>query len=254
MLYRRQGFPEESEIVLCTVTKVLNNSVFCELDEYGKSGLIHISEIAPGRIRNLRDYVKEGKKVICKILDVNKEKGHINLSLRRVNEGLRRDKNNQIKLEMKAEKMIEMVSHQSKKPLKEVYDQIASEVFKKYDYIYPFFEEVSTGTASLDDLKLDKKVTVQLLETIQQKMKPPIVTVGGLLKLTSYAPEGITIVKKALEDGEKHGAQIHYLGAGRYNVKVVAEEYKDAEAKLSACIEGVTKHIQKHGTAVFERS
>jgi len=50
MLYRREGFPDEGEIVLCTVTKINPNSVFVHVDDYDKGGMVHISEISPGRI------------------------------------------------------------------------------------------------------------------------------------------------------------------------------------------------------------
>ena len=54
---------------MVTVTKIEYHSVFVELDEYGKTALIHISEISPGRIRNIRDFVKvEDKKIVCKVL------------------------------------------------------------------------------------------------------------------------------------------------------------------------------------------
>ncbi len=43
MLYRREGLPEEDELVLCTVTAVQHHSVFAKLDEYAKTGMIHIS-------------------------------------------------------------------------------------------------------------------------------------------------------------------------------------------------------------------
>ena len=92
MLYKKQGFPEESELVMCTVSNIQYHSVFADLDEYGRQGMIHISEISPGRIRNIRDYVKEGKKIVCKVLRVNSERGHIDLSLRRVNEAQRKNK------------------------------------------------------------------------------------------------------------------------------------------------------------------
>ena len=103
MLYHKDGFPEENEAVMCTVTSVQYNSVFCTLDEYGKSGMIHISEVAPGRIRNIRDYVIEGKKVVCKVLRTDLERGHIDLSLRRVSEGQRRNLNMLLKQEQQAE-------------------------------------------------------------------------------------------------------------------------------------------------------
>ena len=93
MLHKKKGFPNEGDILFCTITKVQYNSVFVTLDEYeNKSGMIHISEISPGRIRNIRDYVKEGKVIICKVLRVKKDRGHIDLSLRRVNESQRREK------------------------------------------------------------------------------------------------------------------------------------------------------------------
>ena len=36
MLLKKKGFPEEDELVMCTVTKVQFHSVFCNLDEYDK--------------------------------------------------------------------------------------------------------------------------------------------------------------------------------------------------------------------------
>ncbi len=90
MLLKKQGYPEEGELVFCEVTKVQYNSVFVNIEDYNKSGLIHISEISPGRIRNIRDYVKEGKMIVCKVLKTDEKKGHIDLSLRRVTEIQRR--------------------------------------------------------------------------------------------------------------------------------------------------------------------
>ena len=75
MLFKKQDFPEEGDLVLCTVTSVQFHSVFVDMDEYGKGGMIHISEVSPGRIRNIRDFVKEGKKIVCKVLRINQEKG-----------------------------------------------------------------------------------------------------------------------------------------------------------------------------------
>ncbi|MEK6869062.1 MAG: S1 RNA-binding domain-containing protein, partial [Nanoarchaeota archaeon] len=49
MLLKKEGFPEEDELVMCTVTKVQFHSVFVTLDEYDKGGMIHISEVSPGR-------------------------------------------------------------------------------------------------------------------------------------------------------------------------------------------------------------
>ncbi|MBI2549900.1 S1 RNA-binding domain-containing protein, partial [Candidatus Woesearchaeota archaeon] len=112
MLLKKKGFPEDNELVFCTVTSVQSHSVFVKLEEYGLSGMIHISEVAPGRVRNIRDFVVENKPAVCKVIGINKERGHIDLSLRRVTEGLRRAKLNEIKQEQKAEKIVELVAKQ----------------------------------------------------------------------------------------------------------------------------------------------
>ena len=94
MYYKKQGLPEENEVILCTVKKILPHSIFVDLDEYeNKEGLIHISEISPGRVRNIRDFVKEGKKIVCKVLKI-RDAGHIELSLRRVTTSYRINKLN----------------------------------------------------------------------------------------------------------------------------------------------------------------
>ena len=108
---KKKDYPEEADLVLCTVSKIYPHCVFVNIDDYsGKQGMIHISEVSPGRIRNIHDYVRMGKKVICKVLRVNLEKGHIDLSYRRVTESQRRNKVNELKQEQKAEKIVEKVT------------------------------------------------------------------------------------------------------------------------------------------------
>src|SRR3989338_6765190 len=111
MLLSKQGLPEEGDLLLCTVSNIQFHSVFVRLDEFGgKTAMIHISEIAPGRIRNIRDHVRENKKIVCKVLRIHPDRGHVDLSLRRVTENQRRLKINQIKQEQKAERIVEIVA------------------------------------------------------------------------------------------------------------------------------------------------
>ena len=116
---KKDEFPEEGELLLCTVTKIFGHSVFVNIEGFNRSGMIHISEISPGRIRNLRDYVVEGKKIICTVLRIHKDKGHIDLSLRRVNDGQKRKKLEEIKQEQKSKKLIELVGKELQKEEKQ---------------------------------------------------------------------------------------------------------------------------------------
>src|SRR3989304_1204806 len=73
---------EEGDIVLCTVDRIVGTTVFVKIEGEDSEGSIITAEIAPGRIRNLRDYVIPKKKIVCKILRVQGK--NIELSLRRV--------------------------------------------------------------------------------------------------------------------------------------------------------------------------
>ena len=66
---------------MCTVDRIVGTIVFVKIDGNGEGSII-LSEIAPGRIRNLRDYVVPKKRIVCKILRISGDR--IDLSLRRV--------------------------------------------------------------------------------------------------------------------------------------------------------------------------
>ena len=257
MLFKKQGFPEESDLVLCTVTSVQFHSVFVDLDEYGKSGMIHISEVSPGRIRNIRDFVKEGKKVVCKVLRINQEKGYIDLSLRRVNESEKRRKIDDIKKEQNAEKIIEVSSGKIGLKPEELYKIIAEKLLKNYNSLYQFFEEAAKDDKILDALSIDKKSLKALDETIKQRIKPSEVEIRGKLKITTFAPNGIDIIKESLkkaEDAVKGMVSINYLGSGLYRFMVKAPDYKEAEKLMKNATEGAIAYVTKNmGLAEFNR-
>jgi translation initiation factor 2 subunit 1 len=256
MLYRREGFPESDELVLSTVTKVLPHVVFVNLDEYDRGGLVHISEIAPGRIRNIREYVELGKKIVCKVLRIDKEKGHIDLSLRRVSEMEKKKKVEAIKQEQKAEKVIEMVALQLKKKTNEVYETLTAQVFQRYSFVHLFFKDVAIGKAKISDLITDKPMADAFQPIVIERFKPAKVNIKGSLVIKSYESNGVDVVKEVVSkigEQEKKSATITvvYSGGGKYRTTIEAENYKDAE-KTIAAVEDFVKGVKK-AEAAFER-
>jgi len=250
MLLQKKGFPEEDELVICTVTKVQFHSVFAGMDEYGKSGMIHISEVSPGRIRNIRDFVKEGKKIVCKVLRINEEKGHIDLSLRRVTETQKRKKIDEIKQEQKAEKILEFVAKDLKLNINKLFDDISAGVLKKYTSLYDFFQQVVADNNAIKDAGLDAKTSKKLEEAIKSRIKEVNVKIESKLKLTSFAANGVDIVKEALKKAQeigKEGILIKYLGAGSYNVIVNGKDYKEAEEILEKASDKALEYIRENG-------
>jgi len=250
MLLMKNGYPEEDELVISSVTKVQFHSVFCNLDEYNKGGMIHISEVSPGRIRNIRDFVKEGKKVVCKVLRVSSDRGHIDLSLRRVTESQRRAKINEIKQEQKAEKIIEFVAKNNNLDTKKLFEELSKKILKNYISIYVFFQEIVANPKIIEILELDKKLSESLHEAVKSRIKEVEVQIDGKLYLKSFEPNGIDVVKNALENAAnigKDNINIKYLGAGTYNIQITAKNYKDAEKIIKNSTEKAIEIVSKEG-------
>lgn len=259
MLLKKKGFPYEGDLVLCTVTKIYYNSVFVTLDEYSnQTGMIHISEVSPGRIRNLNDFVSMGKKIVCKVLNVDKKKGHIDLSLRRVNEKQKKTKVEEIKQEQKAEKIIEFVAQELKIDVSKVYEEIMEAISKKYELLNEFFLDIVTEKIKQEKYEINDKIFETLIRVVKERIKPPKVEIKGEFILKSYAPDGVEIIKDAIDKGIKKYkdlVEMKYFGAGRYSVKITSENYKDAENILKFVTETITKNITKtKGIAEFKRA
>jgi translation initiation factor 2 subunit 1 len=254
MLHKKTGMPEEGECVFCTVTKVQFHSVFVELDEYpGKQGMIHISEISPGRIRNINDFVKEGKVIVCKVLKINRERGHIDLSLRRVNESQRRAKVEERKQEIISESIIVTYAEHDKtnkqKP-EVVFEHLSKVLLKKYPSIFFAFEDVVENNADLTEIGLEKEIFDKLEPIIRERIKIKEVSIGGTITIHSYESNGVNLICDLMDKAMKVSdlLDIKTLGAGNYSMKISAPEYKEAEEILKNAIEILEKGLKGTNT------
>ncbi len=253
MYFKKQGFPKEGEIVICTVRKIMRTTVFVDLDGYiNKEGIIHISEISPGRIRTIRDYVKEGKKVVCKVLRKNEKYGNLDLSLRRVTTGQKLRKLKEIKLEQKSEKIIESVAKQLKLDTKKLYLTINDLILKEYESISQCFQDIAEREeASLESLGIDKKIAKLLKELIQIRLKPQEIKISRELIITCPGEKGIELIKTALKKAEefgkknKYNLKVSYISTPRYSLSITSSEPKTAESQIEEIIEILETEINK---------
>lgn len=69
------------EMLKGEVVKIAEFGVFVRLSEYA-DGLVHVSEIAPFRVNQIADIIKEGMIVPVKVISVDQDKGRIGLSIK----------------------------------------------------------------------------------------------------------------------------------------------------------------------------
>jgi translation initiation factor 2 subunit 1 len=244
-----RSWPAAGELVVCTVKDIKDFAAFVTLDEYeGREGLIPISEIATGWIKYIRDHIREGQKVVCKVLHVDKNRGHIDLSLKDVNDHQRREKIREWKNESKARKWIGFAAEASgEKP-----EVIEAALYKTYGDLYSMFEDlVVNGDEVLKKTGLSQKVTAALGVVARENVKVPRVTVAGNLILTSTKPDGVNIIRRALRSAEpkipEADIELTYLGAPTYRIKVTAPDYKKAEKALEKAAAAAIGVLERSG-------
>lgn len=75
---------EKGKIVTGQVTGIEKYGIFISLDEF-YSGLIHISEISDGFVKNIKDYVNIGETIRAKVVEADDDNYHVKLSIKNFN-------------------------------------------------------------------------------------------------------------------------------------------------------------------------
>jgi len=247
-------WPELGELVVCTAKKVLDFGAFVELDEYGdKEGFIHISEVASGWVKYIRNHIREGQKIVCKVFNVDPVKAHIDLSLKDVNEHQRRDKIQDWKNEQKAKKWMSFVASSTGIDSTKL-EQLDDQLYDVYGSIYPGFEDAAiNGHTALVESGIEEEIAIKIYEVAVENIKMPQVEISGYVDLTCSDSDGIGCIKKALKaaikvkEDDEITLEAGYVGAPTYRIHVVAPDYKSAENALRVAGESAVKVIKKHG-------
>jgi translation initiation factor 2 subunit 1 len=246
--------PEEDELVLATIRKIMPYGAFCSLDEYGVEAFVHISEVAPRWIKNIHEFLHEGQKVVAKVHRIIKEKNQIDISLKRVTESERKRKLESVRREKREEKLFSIITTQAKMTSDEA-DGIRKVFEGKYGSLYDGLERIAQKGE--EEIKGDEfgRFGAVILEVAQKNIKKVKVQVGGVLMIKCYGKEGVDAIKAALSTiVDMAGMEVAYVGAPRYKISVTADNYKNAEKRIKEAVDKVDCEMKgKNGVVSFER-
>lgn len=232
---------EEGQIVQCTVTKIVGTIVFVKIEEYNYEGTITFAEIFPGKIRNIRDFVFPGKKVVCKVLRINPHV--IELSFRRVKVNERNEFNEAYKKERSYLAMLRTLlgEEQSIKIVEKIKEEEKS--------LVDFLEKAKENTKLLEKY-LTKEQSEKITSILKEKkVKETVVT--KKFSLSSKLPSGIVLVKNIIREASKEISQssleIFYIAAGKYFIKIRTKDPRKADQQLRKMLEQLETLAKKQG-------
>lgn len=253
--------PEQGEIVMATVTKVMDHGAYVSLDEYdGTQGFLHISEIAPGWIRSINKHVRNGEKKVLLVKKVNPRRGDIDLSLKQISKDQKKQKIREVKKYEKGNTLMQSVREKAGLSEDDISD-VEDKIYSKFDSVYDAFIEVGRrGGSSVGGLGIDEGI-VSMMEEVASKIKLPSVEIRGVMDIASSRPDGVEVIRKILLDAipDRNGsstenAEITYLGAPKYRLAVTSEDFKSAERVLKPIVSEIQSKVEKKkGTFSFTR-
>ncbi len=264
MVKARKELPNVGELVVATVDKIFDYGAYVKLDEYeNMDAYLPWSEVSTRWIRNIRDAIREGQKIVVKVIRVNRRRKTVDVSLKKVTEGEKKRKMLWWKRYVKAAKIIELIAGKIGKSIDEAYEQV---IWKLEDYygdpMYGLEEALLRGPEALKEAGVPDEWIQPIMEDIKRYIQVRKVRIRGILILRSLKPNGVEDIRKVLLSiPEKASSvsrdvktRVYTLGAPRYVIEIEANDYKTAEKALSVILEDSGEQAKSLGIEMrFER-
>ncbi|GBF90073.1 eukaryotic translation initiation factor 2 subunit alpha [Raphidocelis subcapitata] len=207
-------YPEVDDVVYVQVKSIAEMGAYVSLLEYnGIEGMILLSELSRRRIRSITKLIKVGRQEPVMVLRVDKEKGYIDLSKRRVSPediGKCEERFNKSKM---VHSIMRHVAETTGQNLEELYKTIAWPLYRIFGHAFDAFKLMvaDDGAAIIARLEEDHggpmelltpAVKDQLLKNIKRRMTPQPLKIRADVEMTCFAYDGIERIKAAMRAGE----------------------------------------------------
>ncbi|KAI0915880.1 hypothetical protein AcW1_009287 [Taiwanofungus camphoratus] len=235
MRYYEQRYPEVDELVMVQVRQIAEMGAYVKLLEYDNiEGMILLSELSRRRIRSIQKLIRVGRNEVVVVLRVDKEKGYIDLSKRRVSPediakceerymksktvasimrhvasklpSVNADGSESTKKDVDGEEKSVASGSNEEQRLEQLCEQIAWPLGRKYGHPYDAFKlaltEQEAVFSSLPAPTPPSTLSI-LMSTIARRLTPQPIKLRADIELTCYTPAGIDAIKRALRAGER---------------------------------------------------
>eukprot|EP00897_Mesotaenium_endlicherianum_P000793 jgi/Mesen1/10714/ME000090S10172 len=212
-------YPEVDDVVMVQVKNIADMGAYVSLLEYNNiEGMILLSELSRRRIRSISSLIKVGRQEPVMVVRVDKQKGYIDLSKRRVNEedvGTCEERYNKSKM---VHSIMRHVAETMDVDLEDLYVHVAWPLYKKYGHAFEAFKlVVNDPDAVLDVLTREVKETGPdgeepalsddvkdaLVKNVRRRMTPQPLKIRADIELKCFHYDGVLHIKDAMRKAEQ---------------------------------------------------
>lgn len=265
-------YPEVDMAVMIQVKNIADMGAYVSLLEYNNiEGMILFSELSRRRIRSISSLIKVGRQEPVMVLRVDRDKGYIDLSKRRVSEEdiqACEERYNKSKL---VHSIMRHVAETLDIDLEELYVHIAWPLYRKYGHAFEAFKVVVTDPDSvLDSLtrvvkevgadgqevtKVVPAVTPEvkdaLVKNIRRRMTPQPLKIRADIEMKCFQFDGVLHIKEAMRKAEAAGnddcpVKIKLVAPPLYVLTTQTLDKEQGISVLNNAVKACTEEIELH--------
>lgn len=257
-------YPEIESLVMVNVRTIADMGAYVSLLEYNNiEGLILLSELSRRRIRSINKLIRVGRNEVAMVLRVDKEKGYIDLSKRRVSPedvAACEDRFNKAKA---VHGVLRHLAERRKYRLEELYERIAWPLYKRYGHAFDAFkialaeEQTTTATSQDEDpfasLDVPDDVITELKLYIRRRLAPQPIKIRADVEVSCFTYDGIDAIREALFAGiavggtENSSIKIRLIAPPIYVLSTMTLEKEIGIALLQKAIDVILSKISEKG-------
>jgi translation initiation factor 2 subunit 1 len=214
--------------------------------------MIHVSEVSGKWVRDIRKFVKLNKTYIVKVLNVDEQKGHISLSLKRIAKLDRTRKTQEFRVEQKAEKILNKIARKKNITLQKAYELIGYELQEEFKDMFEAFELAAKSPEKLIARGIKKEWVEIIHEVAKESIVKKKIRIKAELDLKFTTGDGIEKIKEFLNNLiNKYELNIKYISAPKYSVETESDNPKLAQKELIKQLTNAVSNM-KDGEAEFK--
>ncbi|WKX88736.1 hypothetical protein Q1695_008394 [Nippostrongylus brasiliensis] len=253
-------FPDIEETVVVNVRQIADMGAYVSLSEYnGKEGMILLSELSRRRIRSVNKLIRVGRSECVVVIRVDKDKGYIDLSKRRVYSKdliLCEERFAKAKaINSILRHVAEQLGYDKDEQLEDLYMRTAwhfDRKEKKKAAAYDVFKRAIAEPHVLDECDITPEVREALLEDIRKKLTPQAVKIRADIEVSCFSYDGIDAIKEALIAGKNCSTdampiKINLIAAPHFVVTTQTLDRENGLTAVNDALNVVKETIEKYG-------
>jgi translation initiation factor 2 subunit 1 len=255
-------FPEIESVVMVNVRNIADMGAYVSLLEYNNiEGMILLSELSRRRIRSIHKLIRVNRNEVVMVLRVDKEKGYIDLSKRRVSPedvAACEDRFNKAKA---VHGVLRHVAERRKYYLQDLYEKIGWPLYRKYGHAYDAFklaiqqgDDAKNAAAGdpFEDIDVPQDLKDEIKTYILRRLAPQPTKIRSDIEVSCFTYEGIDAIREALYAGMAVGTassqiKIKLIAPPIYVLSTTTLEKDAGIALLNQAIEAIRECITAKG-------